>query len=94
MDGAGLLWGVRFAEPGDGRNAAHVAADVRDFALRAGLIVRHDGPDDGMVRLEPPLTVAAEVVDVAASILRFAIEAAHVMCGDRRRLTGRSVRTE
>ncbi|MBE1495092.1 diaminobutyrate-2-oxoglutarate transaminase [Amycolatopsis lexingtonensis] len=72
--GIGLMWGIELASPHDGRPAADYARAVQAHALRNGLIVELGGRDDGVVRLLPPLTVTADVVEVASTILLEAIE--------------------
>lgn len=72
--GLGLIWGVELADPRDGTPASAAAAAVQALALRNGLIVELGGRGDGVVRLMPPLTVTAEVVDIACDILLDAIE--------------------
>ncbi|WP_028923682.1 aspartate aminotransferase family protein [Pseudonocardia acaciae] len=71
--GRGLMWGVELAEPTDGRSVTEVAERVQARALRHGLIVELGGRADCVVRLLPPLTVTAELVDVALDILIDAI---------------------
>lgn len=73
--GRGLMWGIEFADPADGRPAGALAVAIRAYALRHGLIIELGGRDDCVVRLLPPLNVTAEVVDTACSILLDAIEA-------------------
>ncbi|WP_215543418.1 aspartate aminotransferase family protein [Amycolatopsis sp. CA-230715] len=72
--GLGLIWGIELADPRDGTPASAAAAAVQALALRNGLIVELGGRGDGVVRLMPPLTVTAEVVDIACDILLDAIE--------------------
>ena len=76
--GTGLMWGIELVDPGDGRTVAELAAEVVARALRNGLIVEQGGHDDRVVRMLPALTVTAEVVDIALSILLHAIEGAWV----------------
>ncbi|CAA9226032.1 MAG: Acetylornithine aminotransferase [uncultured Chloroflexia bacterium] len=64
LRGRGLMRGVRV----DGS-----AADVRDAALDAGLLLVPAGDD--IIRLVPPLIIEREHVDEAVSILRHALEA-------------------
>ncbi|WP_414939108.1 diaminobutyrate--2-oxoglutarate transaminase family protein [Amycolatopsis sp. cmx-11-51] len=72
--GLGLMWGIELADPHDGRPAVGYARAVQAYALRRGLIVELGGRDDSVIRLMPPLTVTAEVVELAGSILLDAIE--------------------
>ncbi|GAA2266373.1 MULTISPECIES: diaminobutyrate--2-oxoglutarate transaminase family protein [Kitasatospora] len=74
--GRGLMWGVEFADPVDGRPAGSLAADVQARALRRGLIVEVGGREDCVVRLMPPLNVTAEHVETACVILLDAVAAA------------------
>jgi diaminobutyrate-2-oxoglutarate transaminase len=76
--GTGLMWGIEFNAPGDGRTAAALAADVRSRALHSGLIVELGGRDGSVLRMLPALDVTAEVVHIAVSILLHAIEGAYV----------------
>ncbi|MDF3287960.1 diaminobutyrate--2-oxoglutarate transaminase family protein [Streptomyces silvisoli] len=71
--GRGLMWGIEFADPGDGSPAGAVAGQVQAGALRRGLIVEVGGRADCVVRLMPPLNVTAAVVDTACAILVDAI---------------------
>ncbi|WP_344420677.1 diaminobutyrate--2-oxoglutarate transaminase family protein [Amycolatopsis minnesotensis] len=72
--GLGLIWGIELADPRGGGPASEAAASVQALALRNGLIVELGGRADGVVRLMPPLTVTADVVDIACDILLDAIE--------------------
>ncbi len=72
--GRGLMWGVELADPFDGRPAGALAGQVQARCLADGLIVELGGRDDCVVRLLPPLNVAAEVVDWACTILLDAVE--------------------
>jgi hypothetical protein len=76
--GAGLMWEIELNAPRDGRTATELAEEVRSRALHGGLIVGLGGRDGRVVRMLPALDVPAEVVDMAMSILLFAIEGAHV----------------
>lgn len=58
----------------DGRPAHRYARAVQAYALRHGLIIELGGRGDSVVRLMPPLTVTAEVIDLAGTILLDAIE--------------------
>ncbi len=71
--GLGLMWGIELADPRDGRPASGYARAVQAYALRRGLIIELGGRDDSVIRLMPPLTVTAEVIDLAATILLDAI---------------------
>ncbi|WP_181770588.1 diaminobutyrate--2-oxoglutarate transaminase family protein [Amycolatopsis pittospori] len=71
--GLGLMWGIELACR-DGRPAGQYARAVQAYALRRGLIVELGGRDDSVIRLMPPLTVTAEVIDLAGTILLDAIE--------------------
>lgn len=55
------------ANPGDGRPAATIASAIQTYALRHGLIVERGGREDAVIRLLPPLSVTAEVVDMACA---------------------------
>jgi diaminobutyrate-2-oxoglutarate transaminase len=70
--GRGLMWGVELTDLVDGR-PGRLAEQVQARCLAEGLIVELGGRDDRVVRLLPPLNVAAEVVDAACSILLDAI---------------------
>lgn len=72
--GLGLMWGIELADPRDDRPAGGYARAVQAYALRRGLIVELGGRDDSVVRLMPPLTVTAEVIELAGAILVEAIE--------------------
>ncbi|MDD7939424.1 diaminobutyrate--2-oxoglutarate transaminase family protein [Actinomycetospora lutea] len=74
--GLGLMLGIELAPPADGRSVTALAQDVQARALRAGLIVELGGRDDCVVRMLPPLTVTAEQIDLACSILVDAVRAA------------------
>ena len=67
--GRGLMWGVELADPVDGRPAGVLAGRVQTRCLAEGLIVELGGRDDCVVRLLPPLNVAADDVDLACAIL-------------------------
>ena len=82
VTGRGLMWGVEMAAPGDGRSAPAIAAEVRARAMAAGLILELGGPANTVVLILPSLTVRAEVVDIASSILVHAIEAAFLDSGN------------
>ncbi|MBP2477302.1 diaminobutyrate-2-oxoglutarate transaminase [Crossiella equi] len=71
--GRGLMWGVELAEPGSGRPAGELALAVQAQALRRGLIVELGGRQDAVVRLLPPLTVTASIIERAADILGAAL---------------------
>ncbi len=83
--GRGLMWGIEFADPGDGSPAGAVAAQVQAGALRRGLLVEVGGRADCVVRLMPPLNVTADVVDTACAILVDAVADA-TRSADRGRL--------
>ncbi|OXM46127.1 diaminobutyrate--2-oxoglutarate transaminase family protein [Amycolatopsis alba] len=72
--GLGLMWGIELADPLDGRPASGYARAVQAYALRQGLIVELGGRNDGVIRLMPPLTVTAEEIELACSILLEAVE--------------------
>lgn len=72
--GVGLMWGVELADPTDGRPAGSLARAVQAAALHRGLILECGGRDDCVVRMLPPLTVTADVVDTACTILIDVIE--------------------
>jgi cysteine synthase A len=75
--GQGLGWGIGFAARQGG--APHgLAEKVRDQALLDGLILDVDPEAPDMLRLNPPLTVSAEVVDVACSIVLRAVESVYL----------------
>ena len=74
--GQGLMWGIEFADPKNGRPAGGLAAAVQAAALRGGLIVELGGRDDCVVRMLPPLNVTAGIVEAACSILLTAIRTA------------------
>lgn len=71
--GRGLIWGIEFADPKNGRTAGALAAAVQAAALRGGLIVELGGRDDCVVRMLPPLNVTAGTVETACTILLAAI---------------------
>lgn len=75
LRGVGLMRGIEFADPEDGRPAAELARQVQANALRRGLIVELGGRADAVVRLMPPLNVTARVIDTACAILLDAVEA-------------------
>jgi len=75
--GRGLMWGIELADPVDGQPAGAHAAAVQASALRRGLITEVGGRDDCVVRLLPSLTVTAEIVDIACTIL---IDAVQTQC--------------
>ncbi len=72
--GQGLMWGIEFADPLDGRPAGELARHIQAAALRRGLIVELGGRNDSVVRMLPPLNVTAEVMDTACSILLDAVQ--------------------
>ncbi len=72
--GLGLMWGIELADPRDGGPASGYARAVQAYALRQGLIVELGGRDDSVIRLMPPLTVSAEVIELAVTILLDAVE--------------------
>jgi diaminobutyrate-2-oxoglutarate transaminase len=76
--GVGLMWEIELDTPRDGRSAAELADDVRSRALHGGLIVGLGSRGGRVVQMLPSLTVTAEVVDIAMSILLHAIEGAYV----------------
>ncbi|MBS2533811.1 diaminobutyrate--2-oxoglutarate transaminase family protein [Catenulispora sp. NF23] len=71
--GRGLIWGIEFADPKNGRPAGGLAAAVQAAALRGGLIVELGGRDDCVVRMLPPLNVTTGTVEAACTILLDAI---------------------
>ncbi|KZB79665.1 diaminobutyrate--2-oxoglutarate transaminase family protein [Amycolatopsis regifaucium] len=72
--GLGLMWGIELADPHDGHPAGGYARAVQAYALRRGLIIELGGRDDSVLRLMPPLTVTAEVIELAGTILIDAVE--------------------
>ncbi|HEX4250489.1 MAG TPA: aminotransferase class III-fold pyridoxal phosphate-dependent enzyme, partial [Pseudonocardia sp.] len=76
VHGRGLMWGVELMSPVPGREASQLAVDVRAHMLRRGVIVQLSGPRSTVLRIQPPLTVRADVVDTAVSVLADALDAA------------------
>ena len=74
--GTGLMWGIELTDPRTGAPASELALAVQNHALRRGLIVELGGRGDSVVRLLPPLNVAAEVVRTAVGILLAALDSA------------------
>ena len=74
--GRGLMWGVELTAPGDGRSSAQLAQDVRDRTRAHGLIIQVGGPGNTVLRIQPPLTVPAHVIDTAVSALADALDEA------------------
>ncbi|WP_256107733.1 aspartate aminotransferase family protein [Streptomyces sp. ODS05-4] len=71
--GRGLAWGLPMDRPG-------AARDVCDTAFRAGLLLETAGPQDEVVKLLPPLTVAEDQLAQGLAILDEAVAA---VAGDR-----------
>jgi diaminobutyrate-2-oxoglutarate transaminase len=71
--GAGLMLGIEFADPETNAPLPEVARRVRDECFARGLFCALGGRKDATLRLLPPLTVTAEEVDEALSILGGAI---------------------
>jgi diaminobutyrate-2-oxoglutarate transaminase len=72
--GLGLMWGIEFADPADGRPAGEFAERIQTLALRRGLILELGGRHDCVVRLMPPLNVTEDVIDTACTILLDALQ--------------------
>jgi non-ribosomal peptide synthetase-like protein len=90
--GRGLMWGIELMSPVPGRSASQLAVDVRARMLRGGVIVQLSGPGSTVLRIQPPLTVRADVVDTAVSVLAGALtDAARWPGGTGLRDTGAAV---
>jgi diaminobutyrate-2-oxoglutarate transaminase len=76
--GKGLMWNIELAAPAGGRTAAELAAQVQAAARRSGLVLELGGRGGNVLRMLPALTVTAETVDRAISILVIAIERAYI----------------
>ncbi|MFD3534193.1 aminotransferase class III-fold pyridoxal phosphate-dependent enzyme [Streptomyces sp. NPDC058664] len=72
--GRGLAWGFPMDRPG-------AARDVCDAAFRAGLLLETAGPQDEVVELLPPLSVAEGQLEQGLEILDEAV------AGDRALVT-------
>lgn len=66
--GRGLAWGLPMDRPG-------AAREVCDAAYRAGLLLETAGPQDEVVKLLPPLTVAEGQLEQGLAILDEAVAA-------------------
>ncbi|WP_411104866.1 diaminobutyrate--2-oxoglutarate transaminase [Streptomyces sp. cmx-4-9] len=66
--GRGLAWGLPFDRPG-------AAREVCDAAYRNGLLLETAGPQDDVVKLLPPLTVAQGQLDRGLAVLDGAVAA-------------------
>ena len=75
--GRGLMWNIELAAPGGGHTAAELAGQVQAAARRGGLIVELGGRGGNVLRMLPSLTVTADVVDRAISILVTAVDGAY-----------------
>jgi non-ribosomal peptide synthetase-like protein len=73
VHGRGLMWGIELMSPVPGRSASQLAVDVRARMLRGGVIVQLSGPASTVLRIQPPLTVRADVIDTAVSVLADAL---------------------
>jgi diaminobutyrate-2-oxoglutarate transaminase len=67
--GRGMVLGIDLREAG-GKSRA---AEVQQACFAGGLIVERCGRDDEVVKIMPPLTVEAEVLDAGLAILRSAV---------------------
>ena len=73
VHGRGLMWGIELMSPVPGRSAYQLAVDVRARMLRGGVIVQLSGPASTVLRIQPPLTVRADVIDTSVSVLADAL---------------------
>jgi diaminobutyrate-2-oxoglutarate transaminase len=73
VHGRGLMWGVELMSPVPGGGVSQLAVDVRARLLRGGVIVQLSGPAGTVLRIQPPLTVRADVIDAAVSVLAGAL---------------------
>jgi diaminobutyrate-2-oxoglutarate transaminase len=67
--GIGLVWGIDFSNCGGGAFAERVAS--RCFKL--GLIAERVGREDTVLKIMPPLTIEAELLEKGCAIIRQAI---------------------
>jgi diaminobutyrate-2-oxoglutarate transaminase len=65
--GRGLARGLRTA-------SGEMASQIRAAAFERGLLVETCGPEDEVVKLMPPLTVASADVDLALEILNLSVK--------------------
>lgn len=64
--GRGLLAGLKFDDP-------EVAGRIAAEAFARGLLVETSGPRDEVVKIMPPLTISAEVLEVGLDVLEDAV---------------------
>src|SRR5262249_22741798 len=65
--GRGLMRGLAFADP-------EVAGQVRRAASELGLLVESAGPEDEVVKLMPPLTIAEQELEQGLALLAEAVQ--------------------
>ena len=67
--GRGLLHGLHLGVPG-------LAREVAMRAFDAGLVIETAGPDDGVLKLMPPLTISVDELTFGLDVIETAIDAA------------------
>ena len=67
--GRGLLHGLHLGVPG-------LAREVAMRAFDAGLVIETAGPDDGVLKVMPPLTISVDELTFGLDVIETAIEAA------------------
>jgi 4-aminobutyrate aminotransferase-like enzyme/Ser/Thr protein kinase RdoA (MazF antagonist)/murein DD-endopeptidase MepM/ murein hydrolase activator NlpD len=72
LHGIGLYRGVELTHP-DGRPARAVAFAVCERLLELGIVVQPTGPSMNVLKLKPPLCIAAEDIDLLAGALRLTL---------------------
>ncbi len=80
--GVGLMWGIEVGDPVTGRPHGDLARAIQRRCLEGGLILEVGGRGDGVLRLLPPLTVTAEMVDEAVRVLDAALDAQREAAGE------------
>jgi diaminobutyrate-2-oxoglutarate transaminase len=64
--GVGMIWGIDVSEVGGPR----LAKRVTDMCFEKGLIVERAGRQDTVIKLLPPLTIDANVLEEGCQIIR------------------------
>ncbi len=75
VNGKGLVWAIHMVKPGTRQTETELAYKVVIKAVQKGLMITGTlGPNNGTIKMMPPLTITREAIQDGALALREAIE--------------------